>query len=343
MLVPFVIDAESLTPDPKWTSAQSRNYHKNLLDTCLSIGLLTYDGDCLSSSNLQASVNKLPQKLRSLWEEMLKRVPLIACGTSWNGVVEPKTLTNFCTIARLAIVEDATAEVTFEFTEDCDEKAIPVVGNISSIDICRFVAVNQATQFKNALMQAGVHIKPGDTFQKIWDSRFKTLALAPIKKVSIVDRYAIKDHFFCPQAKLSGLERFLRLLDKNSNGKRYVTLYSAWTTELKEKGKTFNDVEADIKLILERLPTNNIEHIKLYMVHDSGFRVGAHDRFIRFENFVWDIGKGLKVFEGAFATERSEAAFKTGEVTASYKEIEKELQGHPKKLLDCELSRPTLP
>ena len=67
------------------------------------------------------------------------------------------------------------------------------------------------------------------------------------------------------------------------------------------------------------------------MVPNTAFRVGAHDRFIRFENFVWDIGEGLKVFEGPFAAERSQAAFKTGEVTASYKQVEKELEKHPKK------------
>lgn len=339
MLVPFVIDVDSLAPDPKWTPTQRRNYHKDLLDKCQSIGLLAYDGDCFDNSRLKVAVEQLPQNLRSLWKEMLERVPKIPCGTSWNGAVEPKTLTNFYVIARLAIVEDTIAEVTFEFTEDCDEKAIPVVGNTSGVDICRFVAVNQATQFKNALVQAGVHIEPGDTFQKIWDSRFKTLALAPIKRVSIVDRYAIEQHVFCPQTKLSGLERFLRLLDKNSNGKRYVTLYSAWTPELKEK--TFNDVEEDIKLIIKKLPTNNIKHIKLYMVPNSGFRDGAHDRFIRFENFVWDIGGGLEVFEGAFAAKRSQAAFKTGEVTANYEKVEKELKAHPKAQYR-ELSRPEL-
>ena len=251
MLVPFVVDVNSLSPDQAWTKAQCRNYHKTLLDLCQNIGLLAHDGDCFDNSRLQAAVKNLPQNLRSLWEEMLKRVPLIACGTSWNGAVSPETLTNFCTIARLAIVEDTTAEVTFKFTEDCDEKAVSIVGNVSSVDICRFIAVDKATQFKNAQVQAGIHIESGDTFQKIWDSRFKTLAFAPLKHVSIVDRYAIEQHVLCPQTKLSGLERFLKLLDKDSNGKRYVTLYSAWTAKLKEKkGSSRSLVESNVECII---------------------------------------------------------------------------------------------
>lgn len=325
MLVPFVIDADSLAPDPAWTSAQHRACHKSLLDVWQRIGLLAHDGDSFDSSRLKSAIQQLPQNLRPLWQEVLQRVPLGTCGSVWNGQVEPATLANFCSTARLAIVDDARAEVVFNFPEDRDEIALPS-GGVANMDICRLLAANQATQFNEALARSGIHIESGDTFQAIWDLRFKSLAVAPIKRISIVDRYGIAQHIACPQTRLSGLERFLRLLDTSATGTRHVTLFSAWTAEL--YGKTIPDIEADIRLICSRLPTKNIKRIRLHMVPNAGFRDDGHDRFVRFEDYVWDIGLGLEVFEGAFAAKRSSASFKTGHSVAGYKQVEQDLAGH---------------
>lgn len=337
MLVPFVIDVDSLTPDPNNRPSDFgydpalRACHKNLIDIWQRIGLLVYDGDLFEKSRLYAAIDKLPQSLRSNWQNILKKgVPLIASGTGWNGTVETTTLKNFCATARLAIVDDTRAYDEFGFSDECDEKSVLINDPKSSIDICRLIAANQATQFKNALSQSMAHIKPGDSYEKIWDSRFKMLAFAPIKQISIVDRYAVGQHCECPQVKLSGLARFLRLLDKDSSGDRYITLYSAWTDQL--TGKTLDHVEVDIQDIIEHLPTKNIKRIKIYMIPNSGFKRDAHDRFIRFgSNFVWEIGRGIKVFEGPCAAEKSTATFKT-EILAvkGFIDTEDELKKHPK-------------
>lgn len=329
MLVPFVIDADSLVRDPNWTPAQYRACHKSLLDVWQNIGFLAYDGDCLDSSRLIEIVNKLPPEVLPLWLEVLQRVPLSACGSDWNGTVEPTTLMNFCSTAQLALVDDTRAEIEFGFPEDKDEKAAPVAGLEHDIDICRLLAANQASQFKAALALAGKHIEAGDTFQATWDLRFKTLARAPIKKITIVDRYAItKHHEPNGGTGLSGLERFLKLLDRDANGARYITLFSAWTAELQDK--KLADVEADIRLILARLPVRNIKRIKLHMVPNTGFRDDGHDRFVRFDHYVWDIGLGLEVFDGAYAAKRSSGSFKSGLLSEGYKQVEQDLAVNPK-------------
>ena len=82
MLVPFVIDADSLAPDPAWTSAQHRACHKSLLDVWQRIGLLAHDGDSFDSSRLKSAIQQLPQNLRPLWQEVLQRVPLGTCEVS---------------------------------------------------------------------------------------------------------------------------------------------------------------------------------------------------------------------------------------------------------------------
>jgi hypothetical protein len=325
MLVPFVIDVDSLTPDPAWTSAQQRACHNNLLDVWQRIGLLMHDGTTFDGSRLKAVVLTLPQNLRPLWQEVLERVPLSALGIGWNGSVTSAFLPVIASRAKLAFVDDVRAEVEFGYDDDCDEKVHPIIDG-TNIGVCRLLAANQAVAFRAAVTQSGIHIEAGDTFQAIWDSRFKTLAAAPLKRVFIVDRYAISQHYDCPQTRLSGLERFLRLLDGGASGQRHITIYSAWTTDL--YGKTIEDVESDIRHILSRLTVKNIKRIKLLMVPNTGFRDDGHDRFVRFEEYVWDIGLGLEVFENAYAAKRSAASFKTGLAMAGYKQVEQDLAGH---------------
>jgi hypothetical protein len=327
MLVPFVIDADSLAPDPAWTAAQQRNCYNGLLDVWQRTGLLAYDGDSLPASRLHRAILALPQNVRPRWQEVLERSPLLAT-PKWNGSVSNATLVDFVGVARLALVDDARAEVEFCIDDGCDESLQPVNG--IDVSVCRLLGAGQATAFQTATALAGTHIEAGDRYQTTWDARFKALAIAPIKLVSVVDRYAIGQLMTCPQTRLSGLERFLRLLDGDATGQRHVTIYSAWTSDLSgENRKTIDDIESELRVIFGRLPSRNIRRIKVVMVPNSAFRDDSHDRFIRFGDYAWDIGVGLKVLEGPFSSERSQAAFKCGPAISGYKAVEQDLAGNP--------------
>ena len=324
MLVPFVIDADSLAPDPAWTPAQQRACHNNLLSVWQRIGLLTHDGDAFAGSRLQQAVLRLPQNLRPLWQEILLRMPLMGTGSVWDGAVSAASLSSFSAAAHLAFVDDTRAEVDFGLDDHRDEGTQLVNG--VEVSICRLLAASQASAFQAAFSLAGAHIEAGDTYQVTWDTRFRALARAPIKKVFIVDRYAVSQHILCPQTKLSGFERFLRLLDATATGPRHLVVYSAWTGDL--HGRSMDDIDADIRPVLGRLTNKNIKRLKLCMVPNTGFRDDGHDRFIRFEDYVWDLGLGLEVFDGAYAAKRSAAGFKTGNSLAGYKQVEQDLSSN---------------
>ncbi len=326
MLVPFVIDADSLAPDQAWTPTQQRACYNGLLDLWRRSGLLTHDGAVLHGSRLHQAVLALPQSVRPRWQEVLERSPLLAT-PGWNCNVSPASLGDFATVAQLALVDDARAEVEFSFDEDCDEALQSVNG--MDVSVCRLLAAGQAKAFQAATALAGAHIEVGDTFQATWDARFSALAKAPIKLVSIVDRYAIGQHIACPQSKLSGLERFLRLLDNDATGQRHMTIYSAWTADLSgDNRKTIDDIEAELRVVFGRLTRKNVKRIKVFMVPNSGFRDDGHDRFVRFGDYVWDIGLGLEVFDGAFSAKRSSASFKSGIAAGGYKGVEQDLAGN---------------
>ena len=328
MLVPFVIDADSLTPDQAWTPATVRQCHRDLLDVWRRIGLLVHDGERFEDSGLCRAVEGLPQHLRLLWQAMLKRTPPISCRNGWDGMVTPKVAEKICSVASIALVDDTRAEADFGLSEDQDETALRAADN-QRLVICRLLAANHATVFIDAMAKSERHIEAGEGYQAIWDTRFRSLATAPtefVKKVSIVDRYAVEQHFRCPQQWLSGLERFLRLLDEDAGGARHVTLFSAWTQGL--YGKSEADVNFELDRVMQRLPKRNISRIKVCMVPNAGFRDDARDRFVRFGPYVWDLGHGLDVFEGPAAGKRCSASFKA-EAT-SYEKVEKDLADHPK-------------
>lgn len=322
MLVPFVIDSSGFVPDPAWSPATQRNCYKGLLDVWQRIGLLAHDGDSLPNSRLWQAVSRLPISVRSLWLEALKQSPLIAL-PDWNGRVSQAELSYFSTVANLAFVDDTLAEVEFRFTEEVDELGVES-GN-ANISVCRICAAPHVRAFKEAIDLTGTHIEKNDTYQSTWDLRFKWLAAAPITHVTIVDRYAVRQLLENEtQASLSGLHRFLRQLDKDATGKRYVTIYATWP---KDRSISLSSIEKELGLVFERLPKKNIKEIKIYMVPNSGgFRDDGHDRFVRFGQYVWDIGCGLEIFEGAYSTKKSQASFKTGLAIDSYKAAEQDLR-----------------
>lgn len=325
MLVPFVVDVDSLAPDPGWTPAQLQTCHQSLLDVWQRIGILKHDTDSFETSRLKQAVQQLPQKIRPQWLAMLQRNLLLACGNGWDGNVTPNSINQLDGIAQVALVDDTRAEVDFGLSEEV--LSSPAQG-IPNVEVCRILAVAHAKTFRDALAKSTAHIEPKETFRDIWTQRFKSLACAPIKRVVIVDRFVIRQLFNPPHQQLSGLDRFLRLLDADASGPRHVTLYSSWADLRREIGMA--EIGAELNQVINRLQYRNIKQLKVVMLPNMIFGDVAHDRFIRFEGLVWDIGLGLKVFEGAFAAERSSATFKAEKVAVDgYKKVEEELAGHP--------------
>jgi hypothetical protein len=327
MLVPFVIDANSLAPDPAWTSVQLRACHNSLLQVWRQIGLLAHDGDYFEKSSLYQAIQKLPIKIRPDWMKLIQQSPLMVCN-SWNGRVDAASLNELCDAVNIALVDDTMAEVGFDFSEDCDEKIFST--EHGEISVCRLISANNAEIFKKAISLSGEHISKNTPYKQVWDSRFKTFISNPIKNISIVDRFACSRHItYQTKSGSSGLERLLRLIDSDATGSRHVKLYSAITPEMREKEITFEDVTEKINMILNELPKHNIETLTINMSPNHVFKVLAHDRFFRFEKYVWDIGIGSEIFEEDFTSKRSSAALKTGN-DLSYREVERELDRNPR-------------
>lgn len=307
MLVPFAIDPGCLDFDPAWAEYQRLDYQKSVLDIWEKIGLLCHSGASLDASHLMKAIESLPQKYRDRWFEALM-LPNIQGRDDWDGSIGSGNLNMLSGHASVALVDDARALEEFCFS---DEELSKPNALSTGVEVCRFSTANKAESFSKALSRSVSHIEPEDSYGEIWKERFRNLAVAQLKRISIVDRFAVSRHFERPQSQLSGIARFLRLLDNDCSGPRYVSLFSAWTKDLLGN---IVDIENEFKSVMAKLPKQNVKQLKIVMSPNSTFSELAHDRFIRFEDYIWDIGLGLQIFEGPCVGHRSAATLKAGKI-----------------------------
>lgn len=322
MLIPFVIDADSLAPDSEWSPQTQRACYEDFMAAWMRAGLLAVDGDKIHCSSLWKSIDSIPEKFRSRIRKLMELCPVINI-PNWSGSVTKCDLVEISPVAQVALVDDARAEVKFGFSVDNYE----ICNNGSPVSVCRFQAFRHAQVIRDFENIANMHIEKGETYINIWNKRFKSLAIAPIKMISIVDRYAISRHFAAPQSQLSGLERFLKLLNDSASGSRYITVYSAWNKEFPDS--FFCKITEELYRLQEKY-SSRIKKIEIYMAHNSSFVNHAHDRFVRLHKngdhqYVWGLGEGLTVFEGPASAARSSANFVTGDVP-SYQQVESDIK-----------------
>lgn len=327
MLVPFVIDPDSIKPDPSWTPSDVANHTQSLLRVWRNFGLLHHDGQDLSASKLYSEIEKLPPtSIRSALKSALAVLPRCSCTNGWAGCVSEATLGELSKFVKIALVDDAKAEVVFDVAEDAQSV---VAGEV---EVCRIKSAEHAKAFLAAEELSGSRIAKGTPWHTIWAKRLRSLASAPIKHITIVDRYAAEQHIrgnrgnardhhgraTMPIGWTSGLERFLRELNKDASGARHVTLYASHTKALKEMGITADAVADELDRLLRELPTRRIKKLTLYLVLDATFARVAHGRYLRFGRYIWDIDLGLQVLEGGFSPGSATASFKSGEPIKGY-------------------------
>lgn len=337
MLVPFVIEVgaiEQMFDETRYkVPLDGVLLHKSLIDLWQQYGILLYDGKNWESSNLYAYIEKLPLKHKQHWLAMLDGPsPPIGSIAEWQGDISPGELPLLCSArAELALVEDTRAFVDFEIEENDIERDFPV--DHSSITVCRSMAFQHSRCIETRKKISLQHIEKRTSVETIWDTRFKNLIAAEfITHISVVDRFCIARHLFGAKHEPSGLEHWLKRIDNCSTSKKRITVFGS-DKDLagNDRARTKQDIKEEIRVSLRRfwddLPNRNIQKLDVVVASDYLFGKLAHDRFYRMENYVWDIGSGLEIFEKPYVTKRHAASFKAlGEVISEYKVIEDELR-----------------
>lgn len=258
-----LLDVSTQTLNTQWGAIHSSRVSIHITENVWHIIATIRQGhDPVSEPFAEGWERNLREKIDTRTRQIGLR-KFIPIRDDWDGSIVRNNLNMLSGHAEVALIDDASALVEFDFSEE--ELSKPNALS-TGVEVCRFSTANKAESFSKALFRSVSHIEPNESYDNIWKERFSNLAVAQLKRVSIVDRYAVKRHFERPQSELSGIARFLRLLDRDSSGKRHVSLFSAWPDNWNE-----DIVEKKLRLanefksVMEKLPKKNVKELKVVM------------------------------------------------------------------------------
>lgn len=318
MIVRFAIDTDALGMDD--TSAPVRRAcHERVIKLWTDLGVLVYAGGSkLRDSDLVTAIRELPQDVRKRWQAALKSNRATPGPPSWQGlalVEETADLDGLQQLLQVAYLH----EVRGGLLGIADGDAAKMVG---AIEIVRFDCADQSETFRKAADLCQSHIAEGEAVSDVWRTRFQALA-QHTRNITVVDRYAVKqvaDRVWAtgPACGHSGLRRLLTELDGVHVGSRGVTCFSAWDGDRDHIRRCVGDVAG----LMRR---GGLRELRLFMATDRDFGAIAHDRFIRFDNSVCEVGTGLDVLDGQSV--RRTSTFTMKRAGSASREIEKRLRG----------------
>ena len=308
MLVRFALDSTCLGAGSA-SRAVVKAQHQALISLWRRYGSLVLNGDEVLASAVAMKARRLDPSLRDLWLNALQNQAIAAGPKTWQGTIRGPNETGIpqlAEVSKVGFVEEPVAKGAFGLCEGDACRSIPALGGF---EICIFEVPHSSETFRRAEQLAHRAILPGTPVSDVWASRFHSLVESCGKRITIVDRYAMSRHYASPREQLSGLERFIKSLCGASCRPKYVTLYSAWTKELRDV-RPPRVIEL-MKECLDRYNRGAIGKFSVVMAPNAAFGPESHGRFVRFEKWYWEIDVGLEVLEGDVVARRAQASFKT--------------------------------
>lgn len=289
MLVTFAIDEEALKIT-KGNELILVPAHERLLYLWARLGVLMLD------SNVKNAVQGLPQSLRKAWKTALSVNRVESIPVNWKGFSEVSSGVDLVILNErvdLACLEDRKADCVGvpSAKVSCQPEGLV-------FEVCRFACADQSNAFKGARYLADEGILKGTLIEEIWDKRFSKLARL-CKHVTVVDRYAVKEMCEGTGIDQSGLENFLCFLGRQSY--QYSTrIYAAKCSDMTETA-----IRGSVARLFESINRNIFRQLTICLVEERTFKARIHDRWIRFDNTVCEIGIGVSLFKGNVARSAS--------------------------------------
>ena len=302
----FAIETEAI--DDSTTPA----HIKRLLDRWKRFGVLVYPrrGDA-ALANAIAVLSPAPRKYwKSAWAKVIKNngnayrwTPNDGIAFEWEKIDTPGALANLDDEFEVAILEETRAAVLE--IPDGESRCFGQVEGMRLWDI----DVSEKFSCSETLSSASIGI--GESTTHIWNQRFQRVA-AYSREVAIVDQYAARDN------NLNGILRLLRFLDRDA-GSCHVSVYSS----LDPNGGGAKFIESQIRAKTAKFSGSGIRSVEVLLFDEWGFKKYAHDRHLRFDNNVFRIGRGIRIFEHSRVREATDVdllILKTG--TREQKEMD---------------------
>ncbi|RMU67572.1 hypothetical protein ALP24_102904 [Pseudomonas syringae pv. aptata] len=238
-------------------------------------------------------IKKFPTKYQQRWREAFQDNRTLLVNQDWGDFCDYNNfneLTKLCSIFKTGVAEDEIGKIlsgTDDATIFCSKTGFELLGA---------GAISESLNFKASRLAGSNEIKFGTLANEIWSEKIEPLAKYT-KNITIIDRYCftrIRETLNRGSIN-SGVLSVLKMLS-STNRKFNVKIISG-------AGEKGSDAYNEIVNYFDRNIVNNgpvrrgLNSLTLISNHDNFFRDYAHERFIRFDMHVCEIGLGLQVFE----------------------------------------------
>ncbi len=283
MLIRTLIDPDAILAESNARSAVHLAHCTQFLEICKKYGLLTVP-EGKDHSQLHQALSSIPVAFRKPWQLALTHIRtmyLSGENTSRQILSSVSQLEKFQANIDVACLDSSRA---IRFGLRPHEWSTRL--QKSGIEVSRYDCFQLAMAFSDLERLWNSEIALGTRTDIVWETRFSLLAKHS-RHIAVVDRYGYTRY---EQRKLkSGLASLIRRLALDGNA-HTVTLY---TKETKTASNSIvNNLRRDLR------PFGGVQSFRIHFVLDNHFSKESHDRFMRFDSTVFELGVGLEAIEG---------------------------------------------
>jgi hypothetical protein len=272
-----------------------------------------------------AAINSLPQDLRILWKNALRRGRTAPGPPGWPGLDYVEHLEDLRPIegkVQLACLETVRYCHCLNLEETSDRTCCTLAK--PAMELARFDCADGASSFQAAEKLGRSGIDPGEPIARLWTRRFASIA-GVSQHVTVVDPYCLQDG-----ESINGLDRFITELNRSARSCSLV-IYAGCGIPRQSDGlkESANDLVAKVQAIAHRIGTAGIKSIEINLVPNTHFRRDSHGRYIRFDASAIEIDLGAGLFYGDAAGNtwrRCQFSFKRGD--SFHSNAETDLRSH---------------
>lgn len=264
--------------------------HDQLLENWKNHGVLICQESKIES--IIDAIKQLPPKFHQRWLDALEYYTVSQCTGDWENFCEYKdfeTLTKLSDIFKTALSEESVLQTILNSNRGvsyCESTEFEIVSPSN---------INESINFKNSRKESISDIAENSNIKEIWDKKFRKLA-RHATQIDIIDRY-----FFSrlldsiSKKRKTSIQTFIELLSAENKFYKLRLISEGGDIKSDEMQSLLNYFE----IRLSKIPNfrKTISSISLVCNDEDYFQKSSHERFIRFDNLVCNIGVGMQIFE----------------------------------------------
>ena len=316
MRIPFSIEPLCLK-----NKDYGKNDHRMVLKRWRNNGFLVLTSEEHKKAFLQA-VNSLPNnQIGKEWKEMVtqlcrNKMPLLNLGVSLGDQISDVQIKHLMKELDIVAVEPCSAVF-----QDRDQLGIGLEENF---EVALYDDFDQCKVFRKLDKLLRDLINKGETFDKVWKERFESLSRFA-KTIVFVDRYLCPWNNKTRRYEDRGFQKVVSRLSRDAHPSSLTIICGDFGTP-EYVSNRISHIRTVIKdLVLENNCRGNIivlSDAKKSRSNDD-FKKVFHDRYIRFDDDVVTLGKGLNIFNYSSVPISSDCSLKT--FSKTFYELEQNL------------------